>query len=436
MVTTRKEIMPGVWLTALRTDKFKTGCLSVSLLTQLSRDTASMNALIPYVLRRGTTPCPDMEALSERMDSMYGTAVEPVVRRIGEIQCTGFYASFPEARFLPGGEDMLPGAALLTSELLLAPNTRGGLLLPDYVDSERDKLLDMIRARINDRQGYALQRCIEEMCCYEPYAVMRLGDEKTAAAIRYQKLTKHYHALLAASPAEVFYCGSADGETVAEVVRDALASLPRGEIDDDIGTDVRMNSVETTRRETVEELNVSQGKLVMGFRLGECMEDPDIPAIRVFNTVFGGGVTSKLFANVREKLSLCYYASSLLEAHKGLMFVSSGIDAENYEAARDEILRQLDEMRSGNVTDAELASAKSCLASDLRAAEDSQGELEGFYLANALDGVQMSPSELAALCEEVTKEQVVETANSVVCDEIYFLKPDGTAEDDDDEQEI
>ena len=101
MELTRTEILPGVWLNALHTEKFKTACLSLSLLTQLKRETASMNALIPYVLRRGTTRYPDMEALSARMDELYGTAVEPVVRRIGEIQCLGFYASIPEGDFLP-----------------------------------------------------------------------------------------------------------------------------------------------------------------------------------------------------------------------------------------------------------------------------------------------------------------------------------------------
>jgi predicted Zn-dependent peptidase len=427
----RKEIMPGVNLTALRTDKFKTGCLSLSLLTQLDRDTASMNALIPCVLRRGTALSPDMDALSRRLDGMYGTAVEPVARRIGEIHCTGFYASFPEGRFLPSGTEVMEETARLLAELLLAPNTRGGLFLPDYVDSERDKLIEAIRGRVNDRQGYALQRCIEEMCRYEAYSTLRWGDEKSAEAIRYQKLTKHYHTLLASSPIELFYCGGAYAEDVTAVLREALSSLPRGEIDWDIGTDVRMNSVEASPRETVEEMGVSQGKLVMGFRLGECMAEPDMAAIRVFNALYGGGVTSKLFANVREKLSLCYYASSILETHKGLMFVTSGIDPENYGAAKDEILRQLDAVREGGFTEAELAAAKSCFASDLRAEADSQGELEGYWLANALDGGEISPEELAALAEDVTAEQVSAVARSVECDEIYFLKPDGSAEDED-----
>lgn len=433
MEITRTELMPGVWLNHLRSDKFKTACMSLTLLTQLKRDSASMNALIPYVLRRGTTRYGDMEALSARLEELYGAAVEPVVRRIGEIQCVGFYASLPEREYLPGGQDVLRDTAELMGELLLSPATRGGLLLPQYVDSERDKMLDTIRSRINEKRGYSLFRCIEEMCCYEDFAVGRLGGEMECQAIHYQKLTKHYRALLQTCPLEIFYCGRAGEDEVASATRDALSALPRGDIDYDLGTDVRMNALEEAPRYVEEELPVSQGKLVIGFRLGECMEDPDIAALHVFNSVYGSGTSSKLFMNVRERLSLCYYASSIIDIHKGIMLVASGIEFEKFGAARDEILAQLEAMKRGEITEAELNAAKAGVASDLRSLMDSQGELEGFYLAQALDGADYGPMELAELAESVTKEDVVAIANSVECDLIYFLKGGGDAGEDEEE---
>ncbi|PWM15205.1 MAG: insulinase family protein [Clostridia bacterium] len=433
MEITRTELMPGVWLNHLRSDKFKTACMSLTLLTQLKRDSASMNALIPYVLRRGTTRYGDMEALSARLEELYGAAVEPVVRRIGEIQCVGFYASLPEREYLPGGQDVLRDTAELMGELLLSPATRGGLLLPQYVDSERDKMLDTIRSRINEKRGYSLFRCIEEMCCYEDFAVGRLGGEMECQAIHYQKLTKHYRALLQTCPLEIFYCGRAGEDEVASAMRDALSALPRGGIDYDLGTDVRMNALEEAPRYVEEELPVSQGKLVIGFRLGECMEDPDIAALHVFNSVYGSGTSSKLFMNVRERLSLCYYASSIIDIHKGIMLVASGIEFEKFGAARDEILAQLEAMKRGEITEAELNAAKAGVASDLRSLMDSQGELEGFYLAQALDGADYGPMELAELAESVTKEDVVAIANSVECDLIYFLKGGGDAGEDEEE---
>ena len=429
----RTELMPGVFLSHLRSDKFKTACMSVTLLTQLRRETAAMNAVIPFVLRRGTTRYSDMEQLSRRMDELYGAAVEPVVRRIGEIQCIGFYGSFPEPDYLPGGEALLGDTCALMAQLLLDPVTRGGLLLPQYVDSEREKLLDIIRSRMNDKRSYALTRCIEEMCCYEDFAVSRFGSESEAENIHYKKLTRHYRELIQTCPVEIFYCGKTDFKAASAAMRDAFSAMPRGEIDYDIGTDLRMNAVEDHIRFVEEEMDVTQGKLVLGFRLGECMEEPDIPALYVFNAVYGSGATSKLFMNVREKLSLCYYASSAVYLHKGIMLVSSGIEFDKLDAARDEILAQLDSARRGEITDDELRSAKKSVASDLRAVQDSIGELEGFYLSQALDGLDYGPAELAALAEDVTKEDVQAIAESIECDLIYFLKGSGEEDGSDDE---
>lgn len=434
MQLTRTEILPGVWLSHLRSDKFKTACLSLSLLTQLNRENVAMNALIPYVLRRGTRRYPAMDALSARLDELYGTAIEPVVRRIGEIQCVGFYASLPEGEFLPEGQDVLREGAELLGEMLLSPVTRGGLLLPQYVDSEKEKMLETIRSRINEKRGYALFRCLEEMCCYEDFAVGRLGGESECESIHYKKLTRRYHDLLQTSPVELFYCGRAEEKRVAAILRDALSTLPRGEIDYDLGTDVRMNAVEEEPRRVEETLDVTQGKLVIGWRLGACMEEPDIAALYVFNAVFGGGSTSKLFMNVREKLQLCYYAGSLVDTHKGLLLVSSGVEFADEAAAEKEIFAQLEAMRRGEITDEELAAARSGVASDLRALLDSQGELEGFYLAQALDGPDCPPLELAELCETVSREDVAAIARSVECDMIYFLTGNGeeAGEEDDD----
>ena len=429
----RTELMPGVFLSHLRSDKFKTACMSVTLLTQLRRETAAMNAVIPFVLRRGTTRYSDMEQLSRRMDELYGAAVEPVVRRIGEIQCIGFYGSFPEPDYLPGGEALLGDTCALMAQLLLDPVTRGGLLLPQYVDSEREKLLYIIRSRVNDKRSYALMRCIEEMCCYEDFAVSHFGSESEAENIHYKKLTRHYRELIQTCPVEIFYCGKTDFKAVSAAMREAFSTMPRGEIDYDIGTDLRMNAVEDHVRFVEEEMDVTQGKLVLGFRLGECMEEPDIPALYVFNAVYGSGATSKLFMNVREKLSLCYYASSAVYLHKGIMLVSSGIEFDKLDAARDEILAQLDSVRRGEITDDELRSAKKTVASDMRAVQDSIGELEGFYLSQALDGLDYGPAELAALAEDVTKEDVQAIAESIECDLIYFLKGSGEEDGSDDE---
>lgn len=436
MESVRTEIIPGVWLTALQSDKFKTGCLSINLLTQLEREHASLNALIPFVLLRGTNRHPDMQSLACELDSLYGSCIEPVVRRIGEIQSVGFFASFPDERFLPDGSGITRSVASLMAELMLYPNTKGGLLLPEYVESEKEKLLELIRSSVNEKRSYALRRLLEQMCCYEDFATPRYGTEDCAEGIYYRRLTKHYRELISTSPVEIFYCGSRPADELCDIFSDVLCTMPRGEINYDIGTDIRMNSVEENVREFTDEMAVTQGKLCMGFRLGECMEEPDLPSIYVFNAMFGGGVTSKLFANVREKMSLCYYAASLADTHKGLLIADSGIDGDKATVVRDEILRQLEAIKNGDFTESELGAAKSCVASDLRAAMDSQGALEGFYLANVIDGIDCDPTELAQLAEEVMAEDVIAIARSTVLDAVYFLRPSGKEGENDENQDI
>lgn len=432
MEQSRKEILPGVFLTCLKTEKFKTGLISLNLLTPLTRQDAAKNALIPSVLRRGCASCPDLDAVSARLDELYGARIEPAVRKKGEIQCLGFWADFADDRYLPaGGERLLEQVAAFMGELLLDPNTRGGLFLPEYVASEKEKLLQQIRGRVNDRIGYALFRLTELMCQTEAYAVDTLGGEEEAENIGYVALTKHYNELLSKCPVELFYCGSAGPERVEAAMRDALIALPRGEIDWELGTDIRMNALEDAPRRYTEALDVSQGKLAVGFRLGECMNDPDPAAIRVMNAVYGGDSSSKLFMNVRERMSLCYFASSFCNIAKGLMYVVSGMDFENFEPALTEILAQLDAVRRGEITDEEFSAARSGVVSGLLAAADSPSSLEEFWLGQNLLGLEYGPEEMAALAEEVTPGDVAAIAAGIECDAIYFLT--GSESEDEDE---
>lgn len=424
MALKREEIMSGVWLNHIQSDRFKTADLAFVFLTQLDRETAFMNALIPAVLTRGTVQHPDLEALGNRMDELYSADISPLVRLSGEIQCTGISVSYPEPKYLPVSRGYTKDVVDLAAEVLLRPLTRGGLLWKEYVDSEKEKLADNIRALINEKGSYAVERCMEEMCCYESFAVGKLGKAEDSERVNYTKLTKQYRNILTSAPLEILYCGSESFEAISSYLQDALMTMPRGDIDFDLGTDIRMNAVEETARYVEEQLNVTQGKLVIGFRLGEWMNDPDPAVLSIFNCLYGCGVTSKLFRNVREKLHLCYYASSAVRLGKGVMFVTSGIDFDNFEQAKHEILFQLDEIRNGNFTDEELEWARAGVRSDLRTIPDSSGSLLSYYFSRLLTGTVMSTEEYITAAENVTREQIINLARSVVPDMVYFLRND------------
>ena len=165
----RTQLFPGVWLRTVHTDKFKSAYLSLTLMTQLNRENASANALLPRVLRRGTMVHPDMESLSAALDELYGGAVEPVVRKKGESQCVGFLASFLDNAYALNGEDILSGAAELLGEMLLNPLTRDGVFDPDYVEGEKANLIDELRGQINDKRIYATRRLTQLMCREESF---------------------------------------------------------------------------------------------------------------------------------------------------------------------------------------------------------------------------------------------------------------------------
>lgn len=417
----RIELYSGVYLTAVHTKKFKSSVLGATFLCPLDGETASRNALIPSVLRRGTETHRDMEALEAALDELYGGTIEPVVRTRGEVQCVGFLGSFLDDAYTLDGSTVVEPAAALLGELLLSPYKEEGRFCPDYVKGERENLVERIRAQINDKRIYAMTRLRQEMCAGEPFGVDRLGDEAHAAALTAEDLWEGYQELLRTAPMELYYCGSAQPERVAAALKEALSGLPTDGQRREMPQAVRKSAPERPRY-VEEAMDVTQGKLTMGFRTGCDLLEKGYPALMVANALFGGTTTSRLFLNVREKLSLCYYASSQLMKYKDLMLVSSGVEFDRFAAARDEILSQLDQCRRGDFTDQELESARRSVVSGLRSIPDSQARLEDYWLGQAVSGCGEDPAHLARRVEGVTREAVVAALGGVALDTIYFLK--------------
>ena len=412
----RKELMEGVSLTYLPARKFKTGLLSAHFLTPLDRGSAAVRALLPAVLRRGTVGSPDMGAISARLDRLYGAELDYTVRKKGECQCVGFVGSFIDDAYALGGEKLLEPVAELLGEMILQPVTRGGRFLPDYVESERDNLADAIRSIRNDKRDWADLRLLQELCTGEAYGVSRLGDEKSVEKTSPQKLYAEYRRLVASAPMELFYCGSAELSRVEDALLNALSALPRQGV-----APVPVTERHRPRQETRvvrEGMDVTQGKLGMGF---SCTSD-DESALLLGNLLFGGSSNSKLFLNVREKLSLCYYASSLYHRQKGLITVSSGVEFADFQPAYEEILSQLQALRQGQLEPWELDAAKGVLRSAYAAMEDSQGRLENFWLGQAIESRSDSPEDLSREMEETSAERIFRAMGTVKLDTVYYLE--------------
>jgi len=412
------QIFPGITLRCFRDTRFKQGCLSFQLVRMMDPDEAAMNALLPSVLLRGTSRCPNLRSITEHLDELYGAAVSPLVRRVGDYQTTGVFCGFMDDRFaLPGDRVLEPMLSFLEEILLDSPLEDGGFL-PAFVESEKKNLIATIESELNDKRVYAMGRLLKIMCSADTFGLPRLGEKEQVAAIEAKNLYDHYQNILRTSPIEIFYVGSADSDTVARMLMPLLRRLPREVIA--LKPQTGFHPCEGSA--VTEAMDVSQGKLCMGFTTPITNRMKEFPAMQVLNTIFGAGMTSKLFVNVREKMSLCYYIGSGYYGSKGIMTVSAGIDFDKEQTVREEVLRQLQLCRDGQISERELEAARQALLSSLRATHDSPGAIEGYYATAALSGMGMAPEAYMTAINAVTLSDVVAAAQQLQLHTTYFLK--------------
>ncbi len=412
------SLSPGITLRCVHSTRFKQGRLTVQFLLPMSREEASKNALLPAVLLRGTEKYPDMQSISRHLDGLYGASAGELVRRIGDWQTTGFACSFTEDRFaLPGDAIFAPVAAFL-GELLRRPLTENGVFCGEFVESEKRNLLSELDAIRNDKAAYAASRMLEILCDGDSFAIPRLGDRETLSAITARSLYDHYQKVLRQCPVELFYVGSVPADRVAQALQPLFAGLDRNYVN---LPDQRPFPSVPCRRVT-EKMDIAQSRLNLAFVTDITCSDSRYPALMLLNTVYGGGAASKLFTNVREKMSLCYSVGSDVYGTKGIATVAAGIDGQKGETARAEILRQLQLCRDGEISDGELHAARQVMLSALNTVHDSTRSIEGYYSTALLTGRDPDLDAYRAALLAVTKQDLVEAAGSLTlcCD--YFLE--------------
>ena len=414
----RLELLPGITLRCISDDRFKHGCLSIQLIRPMCREEAALNALLPAVLLRGTTRYPDLRAITLRLDDLYGASVGTLAQRIGDRQTTGFYCSFTEDRYAMEGDAILEPFIGFVGELLRDPLLEQGVFRADFVESEKKNLLSTIASQLNDKRSYAMGRLMKHMCREDSLGVPRLGSPRQVEAITPEGLYDHYRRILRESPVELFFVGSASAEQVARLLRPLFEDLERQPVI--LPTQTAFHSCEP--REITEEMDVNQARLCMGFATPVTIRDGEFVAMQVMNLVFGGGVTGKLFMEIREKQSLCYAIGSAYHATKGILTVAAGIDSHQADNVRARVLEQLQACRDGKITQEELDSAKQALLSSLSGVQDSPGAMENYYASAAQSGLKLSVEAYMEAVRAVTAEQVAAAAQKVELHTVYLLK--------------
>lgn len=415
-----QTLADGVTLRCFYDGRFKQGALSFQLVRPMTDEEAPMNALIPAVLLRGTEKHPDLRSITLHLDDLYGAAVGSVIRRVGDWQTTGLACGMMDDRFaLPGDKVLEPMIAFLR-ELLLEPCLEGDAFRADFVESEKKNLISTIEADLNNKGVYAMNRLLRTMCRADAMGIPRLGEADRVAAVEPGPLYDHYRRILRESRIDICYVGSAPAWQVANLLRPLIAALDRAyaalpdqtPFHDAGGSDL------------TEEMEVSQAKLCMGYTTPITMGHPDFPAMQMANNIFGASMTSKLFMNVREKLSLCYSIGTTYYSRKGLVVLSAGIEAEKEAQAKAEIATQLEALCRGDITEGEMAAAREAVLSNLRGIHDSPGAIENYYASAALSGLAWTPAEYMERIAAVTPEQVAKAAQSMRLHTTYILKGD------------
>jgi predicted Zn-dependent peptidase len=415
----RKEILDGVFFNAIPETKFKSNLISVRLITPLLAETAAKNALLFPVLMRGSESFPDLGSIRREEESIYDTDIDDAVYKRGDTQILEIRMRVLDNRFSIDGMDITGRAMALLSDLIFRPLTENGVFLEEYVESEKQMLIDDIRAQINDKRRYAMQRLNEEMFEGDVYGISELGTEETVSEICPVCLWKQYRDVLSRARVEIFAVGNFDFDTLCETFRASFAQADRKEVYT-ISTKP-LSAPKETVKTVYERQNIAQGKLSLGFYTGITAADDNYTTMQILNAVYGAGVTSKLFCNVREKLSLCYYCGSSDNAQKGFMTVNSGIEFKNEKKAADEILAQLEEIKNGNISESELRDAKLALIDSAERIADSAVNTLNWYFSGVMNGKILTPAEKREKIEAVTVPDIVEIAKNIRLDTYYFL---------------
>lgn len=415
------NIKKGIDLHLIETNKFKTNLLSVFLTTPLQKKTVTKNALIPAVLRRGSQNMKTQDEISIALEEMYGASFDCGIDKIGDDQILKFYLETINNEFLPEQEDNFKKAINILLEVVFNPLLENNHFNNEYVEGEKNNLKQVIEGRKDSKALYALERCVEEMYKNNPYSLYKYGNTEDLKNINADNLYEQYKALINNCKIDIFISGDIK-ENVKEDVfnNENIEKLNAREAKYIINNKENRKKEEKQEQEVSDSMDINQGKLIIGLDVLQENDNDKYTAL-VYNAILGGTPTSKMFQNVREKNSLAYTASSSFIRQKANIFIKCGIDIPNYKKALEIIKEQLEDMKKGEFTAANIDEAKNNIISTIKFIPDEQDTELMYYFSQELSGYEMSYENYINKVNEIKKEDIIELAKRIQINTIYFL---------------
>ena len=415
----KTEIKQGITFHQIQTNKFKTNLFAIFLSIPLTKENVTKNALIAAILRRGTNKLPSQEQISEQLEEMYGAAFDCGIEKSGDYHTIKFYLELINDQYLPKKEDLSKSALELLLSIAFNPLTENDAFKEEYVEQEKENLKQIIEGKIDNKASYALERCIEEMYKNKPYGLYKYGYVEDLSKITAKDLYKYYLEMIQNCKIDIFASGEIH-ENIEQIIKENKDIEKLEERDFKIQTNDEKEEIQEPRK-IEESMDVTQGKLVIG--LDVLLKKENISYITmVYNTILGVGANSKLFQNVREKASLAYTCGSNYIKRKQIIMARAGIEIENYEKALKIINEQIENMKQAKFTDEDIQNAKNLIFATIDSIEEEQDTEISYYFGQELANRDVTIEEYRKRIEQVTKEQIVEVANSVKVNTIYFLK--------------
>ncbi len=408
----------GIEVYNINSNRFKTNTINIFFQDNLNKDTVALNALFPSVLRRGCKGLPTIKDINLYLEKLYGAVFDCGIVKKGERQIIHFYFEYISDKYTNDSQRNFEKAFEFLMNIIFRPELKDGSFNEQYVEQEKNNLKMIVEGRTNDKIQYSMERCYELMCKEEPFGLYEYGAVEQIDEITNDKLYEHYKKKIASLPAEIFITGEIDEKDVA-FIKEKLSLVERS-IPQKMNSSIILKCVKDVR-EYEDKMDVNQAKLCMGLRTHVLPADNDYYALLVFNGLLGGGMHSKLFQNVREKAGLAYYVYSGLEKFKGLMVIASGIDINNKDTAQEIIMKQLEELRSGNITEYEYEATLKSIKTGIMSLKDSQLYVVDFYLSQLINGTHDTMETLVEKINRVTVDDIIKVADKIQLDTVYFL---------------
>ena len=415
------EIKKGIKLHTIKTEKFKTNLIAIMLTTKLDRENVTKNALIPAVLRRGTKNLTTQEEINKKLEEMYGAGLDCGLDKTGDNQVLKFYIETVNDEFLPQeAENMLKISLEKIFEFVFNPYLENGCFKKEYVEQEKENIKQIIDGKIDNKARYSLDRCIEEMYKDQPYGLYKYGYVEDMKDINEKNLYEYYQQLINKCKIDIFVSGIIDEET-ENIIKNNENVIKLKDREPQYNEPEIKAKKSEKENDVQESMDVTQGKLIIGMDLD--IDDDNLRFdVMIYNSIFGGSANSKLFQNVREKASLAYTASSSYYRFKNNIFINCGIEIKNYEKALEIIKQQIEDMKKGDFTDEEVENAKKGIIASIKTIDDEQDTEITYFFSQELSKSKCNIEQYMQRISEVTKDKVVDVANKVSVNTVYFLK--------------